>query len=79
MIYTHVLNRSGQGVVSPVDVVLGPLASGVLRIGGETLPPVTRGAARIAIEDRREIGNLTRGARASVLRNRPRDRRRERD
>ena len=28
MIYTHVLNRGGLGVVSPVDVVLGPLASG---------------------------------------------------
>jgi len=83
MIYTHVLNRGGLGVVSPVDVVLGPLASGgrsgVVRIDGEALPPITQGGPRMTIEDRREIGDLTRGARAPVVRNRPRDRRREWD
>ena len=81
MIYTHVLNRGGLGVVSPVDVVLGPVASGgrsgVVRIDGEALPPITQGGPRMTIEDRREIGELTRGARAPLVRNRPRDRRRD--
>jgi hypothetical protein len=47
VIYTHVLNRGGLGVVSPVDVVLGPVASGgrsgVVRIDGEALPSITQG------------------------------------
>lgn len=51
---------------TPADVVLGPVASagrsGVVRIDGEALPPITQGPTRIAIEDRREIENLT-GAR----------------
>jgi integron integrase len=83
MIYTHVLNRGGLGVVSPVDVVLGPGASGgrpdLVQIDGEALPSITRGADKMAIEDRREIGNLTSGTRSPVVRNRPRDRRREWD
>ena len=83
MIYTHVLNRGGLGVVSPVDMVLGPGASGgrlgLAQIGGETSPSIARGATRMAFEDRREIENLTEHARASVVRNKPRDRRREWD
>ena len=83
MIYTHVLNRGGLGVVSPADVVLGPVASagrsGVVRIDGEALPPITQGPTRIAIEDRREIENLTGGTHAPVVRNRRRARRREWD
>jgi integrase len=50
MIYTHVLNRGGLGVVSPVDVVLGPVASGgrsgVVRIDGEASPSITQGGPR---------------------------------
>ncbi len=83
MIYTHVLNRGGLGVVSPVDLVLGPLASGgrsgVVRIDGEPLPSITQGRPRMTIADRREIGKFVRGTRAPVVGNRPRDRRRERD
>ncbi len=49
MIYTHVLNRGGLGVVSPVDMVLGPGASGgrlgLAQIGGATSSSITRGAA----------------------------------
>jgi integron integrase len=83
MIYTHVLNRGGLGVVSPVDVVLGRGASrgrpGSARIDGEALPPITQGRPSMTIEDRREIENLTGDARVPVVRNRRRARHREWD
>src|SRR5262245_8585706 len=44
MIYTHVLNRGGLGIVSPVDVVLGSRLPaerpGVVQIDGEAWPPI---------------------------------------
>jgi integron integrase len=41
MIYTHVLNRGGLGVVSPVDVVLGPQG-----VAGPQLPGIGRMESR---------------------------------
>jgi hypothetical protein len=73
MIYSHVLNRGGLGVVSPVDVVLGsrPPAErpGVVQIDGEASPPIARSTARMAIDNRRQIEDLSENARAPVVRN----------
>ena len=81
MTYTH-LNRGSPGVVSPVEMMLGPTpAAGSLalvRMDGEALPPITRRAVRAAIEDRRDIEHLSGHARAPLARDRPRDRRCER-
>jgi len=81
MMYTHVLNRGSPGVVSPVDVVLDwrlpAERPGVVQIDGEASPPIARSTARMAIDDRRQIEDLSENARAPVARNRQRPRRRE--
>ncbi len=82
MIYTHVLNRGGLGVVSPVDAVLAPAGAVALRrqeIGRGASRPIPREESPMQIEYRREIEGLAGVEAAPVMRNRPRGARRERD
>ena len=75
MIYTHVLNRGGLGVVSPVDLVVGPGAAVGPRppeIGRVALPPIAREQGRRAADNRREFSGLPRVRPAGTVRDRPR-------
>ncbi len=58
MIYTHVLNRGGRGVISPFDAALvlmvpGPPAASPARPPGATPPPTTPPGPNLAIVRRR--------------------------
>ena len=57
MVYTHVPNRDGLGVVSPIDAVRGSeVARGIClpRLGREAVRPNAHGSAPREAEDRRE-------------------------
>jgi integron integrase len=81
MIYTHVLNRGGLGVRSPVDG-LAPLGSGPsepARIGREPSPPIPAASGTRAIESRRDTRSLPASPRSLDAADRPRAPRGERD
>jgi integron integrase len=76
MIYTHVLNRGGLGVVSPVDMVMAPGAMVSPRpaeLGREALPPIAREDSRAGTPNRRDQRQLTSLTPTRTSRNRPRD------
>src|SRR5262249_37476560 len=67
----------GLGIVSPVDVVLGSRLPaerpGVVQIDGEASPPIARSTARMAIDNRRQIEDLSENARAPLVLRGPRN------
>jgi hypothetical protein len=81
MIYTHVINRGGLGVRSPVDG-LAPVRSGPgepAGIGREPSPPIPAGSGTRAMESRRDTRSLPAPPRSLDAADRPRAPRGERD
>lgn len=82
MIYTHVLNRGGLGVVSPVDAVIGPggaVALRPLKLGRVASRPIARDGSSMEMEHRRENEDLPGFEGAAAMQNIPRGSRGERD
>lgn len=82
MIYTHVLNRGGLGVVSPIDTVVGPggaVAPRPLELGRVASRPIAREESSMQMGDRWENEDLAGLEGAAAIRNRPRSSRGERD
>jgi integron integrase len=82
MIYTHVLNRGGLGVVSPIDAVVGPggaVAPSASVIGRTASRPIAHDEASMQLEDRRENEDLPGSEGAATVETRPRGSRGERD
>ncbi len=79
MIYTHVLNRGGLGIVSPVDTVIAPTevagSCGPAGIGCDASRSIVRSASEVGIEDRRANENLLGHADSAVRLDRSRSRR----
>jgi hypothetical protein len=82
MIYTHVMNQGGLGVVSPVDAVIGPegaVAPRPLELGRVASRPIARDESSMEMKHRRENKDLPGFEGAAAMRNRPRGSRRGRD
>jgi hypothetical protein len=82
MIYTHVLNRSGLGVVSPIDGVVGSaggIAPGHLELGRAESPPIARDESSMQMEHDQKDEDLPELEGAAAPRNGPRGARGERD
>jgi integron integrase len=75
MVYTHVLNRGGLGVVSPVDGLAGPdgpTAGWALQIGRATLPHIPPDGSLAESNTCRRIGHLPRRDDSNAARDRRR-------
>jgi integron integrase len=83
MIYTHVLNRGGLGVMSPIDLVMGPGGTVVgprsPELGRLALPPITQERSQAGTTHPRAHGQLPSLEPPGVSRNRSRDSRGEWD
>jgi integrase len=82
MIYTHVLNRGGLGVVSPVDTVIRPaqaIAPVWPELGGEAARPIARRVSSMRIEYLRENKHVPQVDSGAPTRDRPQSSRSERD
>jgi integron integrase len=74
MIYTHVLNRGGPGVVSPVDTLIAPpqcVAPTHLELGRVAPRPIPRPASPTPARLRRKNESLPRSEAPAATRNRP--------
>ena len=75
MVYTHVLNRGGLGVVSPVDTIerpVVPVTPRLLGIGREASRPIAREELSMKTDDRRKNASLPAPVGATGMRIRPR-------
>jgi hypothetical protein len=82
MIYTHVLNRGGLGVVSPVDTVIGPeeaVAPRPLELSRVASRPIARDDSSMQIEHHRANEDLPGFEGAAPMWHRPRGMRGERN
>jgi integron integrase len=80
MVYTHVLNRGGLGVVSPVDAVIGePGTLGPRELGRVVSRPIVRHEWLTNTEYRRKNEDIAGFEDTGAIRNRPRGSRGERD